>query len=842
MTELQTTLGLSIPAITQGAELNQSVKVMHVITDLDVGGAERMMSSYLMSHRDPAPKSIVVSLLPGGYFSDHLRRAGVRVINLNMRRNTPSVRSVFRLAMLIAHEKPDVVQGWMYHADLLTSLALLLSGRVGRTRFYWGVRCSDMDTSKYGFALRLAIWACTWLSWLPDAVIANSFAGRRVHRELGYRARRFLVIPNGVETDRFKPDKEARQKVRVELGIADDMFVLAMIARVDPMKDHATFLDALDKLPGVTAILAGKGTQNLEGRANLHCLGVRDNVEQIYAACDVVVLSSAFGEGFPNVLVEGMACGLAPVATDVGDCAEIMGGIGKIVPPGDSDALADAVRGILAEGKDAVAALGQQSRQRIVEQFSLGRATEAFDRIYFKSDLADLDADPETARQPFLALTSAVVSRLSTFAALIAAARFLNPDDFGAFAVLMAIVGVINAFVSGGGDMWLNSFTASVSGKARQAPRVSHYYLGICAAIACLTFALLGTAILANRLGVFSLGPLAGYQAAIIVAVAGASAAGLFEAQLAVLRAGGRVAAFFWLRDLITPVFVLGLILVVHPSSPLGMMSVYMFVWIAVFLGVFGYILASRYVMPKVANVTRIKPQRWLRLVRHTAGLVYGNLGSRFSIYIDVLVLTYAANLAQVGEYRAAAQFAVGFMVVQHFVFLGLPWQMRRATQAGRPGPGYAWVLYQQRLLLLLSAVAVIALWFLAEPILALLGPRFVAVAPLFQLFVLIRFVDLLWGPNHELLVSNGWTINDAHANMMALAAWGLAFGAANTANVPPLISAVVATAIASLVAQIGRYQMLRRADLIPMMGHPFGPALPIICSCAVVLLAISSI
>ena len=842
MTELQTTLGASVADFAQDAELKQSVKVMHVITDLDVGGAERMMSSYLMAHREPAPEAFVVSLLPGGYISDHLQRVGIRVINLNMRRNTPSVRSVFRLAMLIAREKPDVVQGWMYHADLLTSLALLLSGRVGRTRFYWGVRCSDMDTSKYGFALRLAIWACTWLSWLPDAVIANSFAGRRVHRELGYRARRFPVIPNGVDTERFKPDREARRRIRAELGIEEDKPVLAMIARVDPMKDHATFLDALDKLPDVAAILAGKGTEQLKGRADLHCLGVRDNVEQIYAASDVVVLSSAFGEGFPNVLVEGMACGLAPVATDVGDCAEIMGGIGKIVQPGDPDALADAVRDVLAEGGDAVRVIGQQSRQRIVQQFSLGRATEAFDRLYFESDLAGVDAESESARQPFLALTSAVVSRLSTFAALIAAARFLSPNDFGAFAVLMAIVGVINAFVSGGGDMWLNSFTASVSGKTQQAPRVSHYYLGICAAIAFLTFGLLGVAIVANRFGLFSLGPLADYQAATIVAVAGASAAGLFEAQLAILRAGGRVATFFWLRDLITPVFVLGLILVVHPSSPLGMMSVYMFVWIAVFLGVLGYILAGRNVMPKVANVSRMNPQRRLRLIRHTAGLVYGNLGSRLSIYIDVLVLTYAVNLAQVGEYRAAAQFAVGFMVVQHFVFLGLPWQMRRATQAGRPGPGYAWVLYQQRLLLLLSAVAVMALWLLAEPILALLGSRFVAVVPLFQLFILIRFVDLLWGPNHELLVSNGWTINDAHANMMALATWGLTFGVVFSAGIPPLTSAVIATALASLVAQIGRYHMLRRADLIPNMGHPFGPALPVIGSCAVVLLAISSI
>ena len=842
MTELQSALDSSAADVERDAEESRAVKVMHVITDLDVGGAERMMSSYLMSQRDRAPEPVVVSLLPGGYFGERLRHAGIHVIDLNLRHNTPSVASVFRLAMLIVREKPDVVQGWMYHADLLTSLALLLSGRVSRTRLYWGVRCSDMDTSKYGFALRLTIWACTLLSWLPDAIVANSNAGRRIHRQLGYRARHFPVIPNGVDTDLFKPDEEARKRIRAELGIADETPVLAMIALMDPMKDHATFLAALESLPGVTAILAGKGTESLPHGPNLHCLGLRNDVEQIYAASDIVVLSSAFGEGFPNVLVEGMACGLVPVATAVGDCSEIMGPIGRIAPSHDSAALADAIRDTLAGSEEAFRLLGRQSRQRIVEQYSLERATATFDRLYLENEFTDVGTQAEAARQPFLGLASAVVSRLSTFAALIAAARFLNPVDFGAFAVLTAIVGVINAFVSGGGDMWLNSFTASTSGKTQQAPRVSHYYLGICAAIACLTFALLGIAILANRLGLFGLGPLEGYQAAIIVAVAGASAAGLLEAQLAILRAGSRVATFFWLRDMITPIILLALILLVRPSNALGMMSVYAFVSISVFLGVFGYVVRGRTFMPKMTFGGKLNLSRWLRLIRHTGGLVYGNLGSRLSIYIDVLVLTYVVNLVQVGEYRAAAQFAVGFMVVQHFVFLGLPWQMRRTTQAGKPGPGYAWVLHQQRLLLLFSAIAVVALWLFAEPLLALLGPRFVSMAPLFQLFVLIRFVDLLWGPNHELLVSNGWTINDAHANVVSLAAWGMTFASFYTAGVPPLTAAVVATAVASLVAQVGRYAMLKRADLIPMMGHPFGPTLPIAGSIAIVIFAVSSI
>jgi glycosyltransferase involved in cell wall biosynthesis/O-antigen/teichoic acid export membrane protein len=827
---------------TTTAEI-RPVKVMHVITDLDVGGAERMLVSYLTAERTSGPNSFVVSLLSGGYFAKWLRKSGLNVHEMNMGRAIGNLLSLFRIALIIRREKPDVIQSWMYHADLVSTLALLLSGRKRQTHLYWGVRCSDMDTSKYRITLRFAIWACSWLSWIPDGIIANSYAGMNVHMNLGYNGKNFFVIPNGVDANRFAPNAALRTEVRRELDIPDDTFAIAMVARRDPMKDHETFVSAINLVPGAIGVLPGKGTKELPDQTNLRRLGVREDIERIYAGCDVVCLCSAFGEGFPNVLVEGMSAGLAPIATDVGDCARIVGDVGEIVPPRDVNAFAEALRNLIGLGREKLLEKGQEARRRIQAEYALERAVDTFDNVY-KSRSDDEKAVHRS--RPILAVSSAVVSRLATFGALIAAARFIqDPDEYGVFAVLTALVGVVNAVVSGGGDMWLNSFTGSLSRTTGQAPRISQAYLIICGSLAFLMASGIGLIFLVSANPVVStwLGEMAPglavslskFPFATMLAVVGASFAGLFEALLAILRAGNRVTAFFTFRDLTTPVIVLALIVLLKPASAIEMMAVYCAVWGTVFALAFFYIKGALSVLPKLVSISA---RRWLSLLRHTAGLIYGNFGSRLSIHIDVLVLANLVSIAFVGEYRAAAQFAIGFMVVQHFVFLSLPWQMRRTSQSGEKGPGYAWVILQQRTLLLVASAAFVLLWIFAEELLGLLGERFVAVADIFRIFLMIRFIDLLWGPNHEMLVSNGYTVRDAHANIVALLVWGAVFGFCRVGEIEAVVAAVNATALAAFAGQATRYRMLLIAGLVPVMGHRLGPALPIALTGGVITLS----
>jgi glycosyltransferase involved in cell wall biosynthesis len=187
------------------------------------------------------------------------------------------------------------------------------------------------------------------------------------------------VVPNGTDTARFRPDGAWRERIRGDLGIPPESVVAVHSARADPMKDHPTLLAAAAALPEVLFILMGAGTEGLGPLpANVRALGVQDRPEEIYAAGDIVASSSAFGEGFSNAVAEGMAAGLVPVCTDVGDARAIVGETGPIVPPRDASALASALRQAAALDADERRARGLAARARIEERFSVARAADGF--------------------------------------------------------------------------------------------------------------------------------------------------------------------------------------------------------------------------------------------------------------------------------------------------------------------------------------------------------------------------------------------------------------------------------------------------------------------------------
>ena len=357
-------------------------RVMHVITSLDAGGAEAQLAALVRHVKAQGQENIAVSLVRGGVVAERLRADGIAVFDLGMGRGRPSLKGLLRLMRLIRQHRPDIVQSWMYHADLLAGLALKLSGRRRRTPLIWGVRCSNMDVTRYGRGFRRVVRLCARLSRLPDMVVANSEAGRAAHQRLGYRPRRFEVVDTGIDSERYRPDATARTQVRAELGIDPKAFVVAHVARRDPMKDHETLLAALQRLGDVEALLIGLGTESLPARRGLHRLGRRDDVPRLLAAADLLVSSSAFGEGFSNAIAEGMAAGLPAVATDVGDAGRIVADTGRIVPPGDPVALAAAIAALAGEAGAARAARQARARARIEQHFSVARAAEAFARLY----------------------------------------------------------------------------------------------------------------------------------------------------------------------------------------------------------------------------------------------------------------------------------------------------------------------------------------------------------------------------------------------------------------------------------------------------------------------------
>ncbi|MBU6349328.1 MAG: glycosyltransferase, partial [Chloroflexi bacterium] len=310
-------------------------------------------------------------------------------------RGKPTFGGLFRLVRYLRKIQPDVVQTWLYHADLLG----LIGASIAQTRpVVWNIRSADMDMRQYPRLSSVVVKLCALLSAAPAAVVVNSATGRTFHAQIGYQPRRWAQIPNGIDTQKFKPDPSARITVRQELCITDDAFLIGLIARWDPMKDHATFIRAAGQLAtqleNVYFVLAGQDvTQdnrelrkliaqtNLAGKIFL--LGKRTDIPRILASLDLLT-SSSVSEGFPNVVVEAMACSIPCVVTNVGDSAEIVAESGWVVPIRDPDALVSAWQRVSALDDLQRQQLGHLARQRATELFSLRKMIEAYEAFYLE--------------------------------------------------------------------------------------------------------------------------------------------------------------------------------------------------------------------------------------------------------------------------------------------------------------------------------------------------------------------------------------------------------------------------------------------------------------------------
>jgi glycosyltransferase involved in cell wall biosynthesis len=369
-------------------------KVVHLITSLDSGGAEMMLVKLLAGIDRARFDSCVVSMTSGGSLLAAVESMRVPVRTLGLRRGVPSFGGFVQFLRLLRRERPHILQTWLYHADLMG----LAASRLCRVpRLVWNLRSSHVDMSCYSWLSGAVLRALARLSRWPDVVVVNSHAGKASHTSLGYHPRRWAVIPNGFDVKRYRPDRDARVSVRRELRCDSDAPLIGLIARYDPMKDHETFLRAaallLRQERRARFVLVGRDVDDhnrvlVEAIAALglgsavSLLGDRTDVPRIMAALDLFSLSSAFGEGSPNVVGEAMACGVPCVVTDVGDAARMVGETGSVVPPRSPAGLADAWSALLARGADERARLGVAARRRIEAGFALSEIVAQYENLY----------------------------------------------------------------------------------------------------------------------------------------------------------------------------------------------------------------------------------------------------------------------------------------------------------------------------------------------------------------------------------------------------------------------------------------------------------------------------
>ena len=373
----------------------QPKTVLHVITGIDVGGAEFMLLRTIEHSDRTRFRHLVVSLKGRGALATRIESAGVKSLHcLKISGPVSALRGFVELCRLIRRERVDAVQTWLAHGTLFGSLAALAAGN---RKILWCIHTGNQDPSRIAFPVRVINRLLAILSrFAPKIIVSVSRAASDHCVHLGFPGAKMRQIPNGTDTETFRPNPNAGAELRASLAIPGNVPVVGIVGRNTREKDFDTFFKSAVQvqraLPEVHFLLCGKGLEpgmkeavaNLPSSScpeNFHFAGLRQDIASVYNACNLVVLTS-FSEAFPLVLGEAMACGVPVAATDVGDCRALVEDGGLIASPGQPSAIGDTWIQILTLPAPKYQALSIRARQRILEHFAMRPCIERYEAIY----------------------------------------------------------------------------------------------------------------------------------------------------------------------------------------------------------------------------------------------------------------------------------------------------------------------------------------------------------------------------------------------------------------------------------------------------------------------------
>ena len=371
---------------------------------LRTGGAERQLSLLAKGLARRGHRVDFFTISPGGTYWDELEREPkIRLRSLSGPKSPKKpvvalqlILSVIRLRReMKSRREPLILHSTQ---DLANVIAWAASRLLLHVKIAWGIRASNMNYNWYQVIPRKL---CAFVSGSVPLLIANSQSGLSYHEALGFRCKRREVIPNGIDTDTFRPDLEARKRIRDEWGIGPEENLIGIAARLDPMKDHANFIRAAGLLfkerRDVRFVFVGDGKLDYVERLKAEAekvgigdravwAGLRNDMAAVYNAMDIAT-SSSYGEGFVNAVGEAMACEVPCVVTDVGDSARIVGDTGVVVRPRDPDRLKRGWSELLDRDLDG---LGAAARNRVEAMFSLEKFVKDTEKA-LETLLSDLD-------------------------------------------------------------------------------------------------------------------------------------------------------------------------------------------------------------------------------------------------------------------------------------------------------------------------------------------------------------------------------------------------------------------------------------------------------------------
>ena len=375
------------------------MKLLFVTTGLNIGGAERALHAIIDNGLGEKYSIKIISLRDSGHFGENFKLDGIDVYCLNLQNPFNLFFGLIKAFNFARKFEPDVIQGWMYHGNIFS----LLFGSITRVKpkVYWGIRQTLYDIRKEKVLTQLIIRLGAQLSFLADGIIYNSKKSQNQHESRGFSKKNSIYIPNGFDLTKWKPDAEERKVLRNELEIPDKSFVIGYIGRFHQMKNIELLFEVMKSVlsenPNSIFLIVGKNTdrENLKLKylyeqlpsQQVLSLGVRVDIPAVVQCMDLLCLTSAWGEAFPNVIGEAMASGIPCVATDIGDCALVIGETGWIIPPNNAELLANCINEALTESTSVHNLRSVAAKKIISQNYNITNIVNNYSNVYLYNQI-----------------------------------------------------------------------------------------------------------------------------------------------------------------------------------------------------------------------------------------------------------------------------------------------------------------------------------------------------------------------------------------------------------------------------------------------------------------------